>query len=66
MVKPHKDQLPLKYLGVELVFDGPIGQTVNPCTEARWRMSTDQYRCLKCGVVWDVDEPRPPCQEKQP
>lgn len=26
------------------------------------RYGQDEYRCQKCGVVWGVDEPRPPCQ----
>ena len=34
---------------------------VNRCTEPTVRHSQDQYRCTKCGVIFDVDEPRPPC-----
>jgi hypothetical protein len=25
------------------------------------RHTQDQYRCAYCGLVWDIDEPRPPC-----
>jgi hypothetical protein len=28
------------------------------------RLGQDQYRCTLCGVVWDIDEPRPPCQDR--
>lgn len=34
---------------------------VNRCTEPTVRHSQDQYRCTACGVIFDVDEPRPPC-----
>lgn len=32
-----------------------------PCDNPAMRHSQDQYRCTKCGVVWDVDESRPAC-----
>lgn len=31
------------------------------CPQGAQRLGQDQYRCGKCGLVWDVDEPRPPC-----
>lgn len=49
--KPSTESL--KYMGKVLVFDCPPPQ----------RFGQDQYRCTRCGVVWDVDEPVPPCQD---
>lgn len=31
------------------------------CEYAPRRYGQDQLSCLKCGLLWDVDEPRPPC-----
>lgn len=35
------------------------------CADAATRYGQDQYRCTQCGMIWDVDEPRPPCQDTQ-
>jgi hypothetical protein len=32
------------------------------CVVSPQRHTSDQYRCGGCGVIWDIDEPRPPCQ----
>lgn len=29
------------------------------------RMGQDQHRCQKCGLVWDVDEDKPACQDAE-
>lgn len=47
---------PVLYKGTPLEYDCTAG------TEPRTRYSQDQYRCSKCGLIWDIDEPRPPCQ----
>jgi hypothetical protein len=33
----------------------------SPCENVATRYGQDQYRCSKCGVVWDIDESRPAC-----
>lgn len=33
------------------------------CKFTPLRMGQDQYRCNECGLVWDVDEPRPACKD---
>jgi hypothetical protein len=25
------------------------------------RYGGDEYKCRTCGVIWSIDEPRPPC-----
>ena len=32
------------------------------CKTVPVRYGQDQYRCSFCGMVWDTDEERPPCQ----
>src|SRR5205807_1489109 len=31
------------------------------CSSYPQRLGQDQYRCVDCNVVWDIDEPRPQC-----
>lgn len=55
---------PLKYMGIEVVYDPsiPPDTVVIACSARYNRLTADQYKCVSCGVVWDVDEPRPPCK----
>jgi hypothetical protein len=39
----------------------PSSALTSTCDAGRTRHTQDQYRCPRCGVIWDVDEPRPPC-----
>lgn len=36
----------------------PLNDT--PCP-APTRYGQDEYKCRTCGVIWGIDEPRPPC-----
>lgn len=49
--QPAADNLMFEYL------------TPNRCIEPSTRHSQDEYRCTTCGVIWALDEYRPPCQD---
>lgn len=40
----------------------PITQT---CNTYPIRLGQDQYRCADCGIVWDINEKRPPCPKTE-
>lgn len=44
--------LPVTMEGVTLKYDCPSPN----------RATSDEYRCPLCGIVWGVDEAKPPCQ----
>jgi hypothetical protein len=40
---------------------GQLNFTLKAACPAPYHHTSDEYRCRRCGVVWGVDEPRPPC-----
>ena len=36
--------------------------TLKGCPNNPYHLTSDEYRCRECGMVWGVDEPRPACK----
>ena len=39
----------------------PFSDTLKATCPDPYHLTSDEYRCRTCGVVWGVDEPRPMC-----
>lgn len=42
-----------------------VAGTLKECP-APQRFGQDEYKCSGCGVIWGIDEERPPCQSTHP
>jgi hypothetical protein len=58
----HTPPLPLKALADLDYAEVEARVAASLCVVSPQRHTADQYRCGGCGMIWDIDEPRPPCQ----
>lgn len=42
-------------------YEKPRPRSIYALCPPAIRLGQDQYRCQKCSMVWDTDEPKPPC-----
>ena len=62
-------QLPLN-LGEYVLVSKPVydafkAAVENKCDKRARYITSDEVKCSHCGIVWGIDEPRPPCDSTQ-